>query len=297
MRKPSGERGREVERHLSVRASISKKMAFNLTSSHDTEWDREVLIPSYMMTEGSSVRLGLDSLVLLATAYSAVVTPYNAAFGSTSYGIWKFMAGLRSFIFLLDVGSHFVTTYADRNHETVVDRSKIAWRYMKSTCIIDFVSSFPWGLFSKQLAFLELLRCFTAPYIMGRMLDSGRILDSVQRLACWGMFQLLCFLLLYLHWIACLWYVVSKDGWFATHANVNLGLEDVDPYYVSLEASLHLTVGASGLPDCVPTSTAEAKVQTLILVMGACIVSGIFGGMASLLAGVCCSVCVCCGCA
>jgi CRP-like cAMP-binding protein len=194
------------------------------------------------------------------------------------------MAGVRSLIFMLDVGSHFFTTYIDKDHEVVTDRKKIAWRYLRSTCLIDSISSLPWGLLSGYLAFLELLRCFTAPFIMRRMLESYRILDSVQRLACWGMFQLLCFLLLYLHWVACLWYVVSKDGWFATHANPVLGLDEVDPYFVSLEASLHLTVGASGLPDCVPTNTREAKVQSLILVMGACIVSGIFGEMASLLA-------------
>jgi hypothetical protein len=54
----------------------------------------------------------------------------------------------------------------------------------------------------------------------------------------------------------------------------------LDPNY---KVSLHMTVGASGLPDCIPTTTLEAKLQTLFLVIGACIVAGIFGEMASLL--------------
>jgi hypothetical protein len=106
-----------------------------------------------------------------------------------------------------------------------------------SDFVLDFVSSMPWLLMHKELAFLELVRSFTAPRVLRRMLDSCRVLDSVQRFACWGMLQLFCSLMLYLHWVACLWYVVAKDGWFKTHAIPELGLEDVDPYFISFEVS------------------------------------------------------------
>jgi CRP-like cAMP-binding protein len=109
------------------------------------------------------------------------------------------------------------------------------------------------------------------------------MLDQPKALATWGFTKLLMFLTLYLHWVACFWHSISKDGWFSDTIVDFPVLDEINPYWVSLEASLHLTVGSSGLDTVLPTTDVEAAVQCALLVLGACIVASIFGNMASLI--------------
>jgi hypothetical protein len=102
-----------------------------------------------------------------------------------------------------------------------------------------------------------------------------------KRLAGWGFVKLFMFLFVYLHWVACLWFSVAP-GWYSLAVAEEPLLADIDPYILALQAAVHLTVGTSGLSTCLPTTTTEARIQTVILLCGACIVAGIFGNMAQL---------------
>jgi CRP-like cAMP-binding protein len=165
----------------------------------------------------------------------------------------------------------------------VFDHKTIGARYMCDHFVIDFLAAWPWAMLKPELGVLELLRCITLPETITHLLDSLHLLDEPKRLASWGFVQLLLFLVAYLHWTACLWYAVSKDGWFSKAIVDYPILGGIDPYLVSLQAALHLTVGASGLDTVLPTTDSEATVQAGILLLGACIVAGIFGNMASLI--------------
>jgi hypothetical protein len=97
------------------------------------EWEqgfraRQIHMPSFMMEEDSTTRAVLDLLVLTAIMYSAVFTPYNASFGS---GVWRINAAFRSFIYIVDVVSHFRTCYTNRDFEVVTATDKIAWMYLR----------------------------------------------------------------------------------------------------------------------------------------------------------------------
>eukprot|EP00935_MAST-01C_sp_MAST-1C-sp1_P002222 g2222.t1 len=95
--------------------------------------------------------------------------------------------------------------------------------------------------------------------------------------ALWGMAKLIMFLTYYLHCIACLWYPISKEGWYQEALVEYPVLQRISPYLVSVQAVIHLTVGASGLDTVWPTTNAEARVQSIMLLLGACIVASIFG--------------------
>jgi hypothetical protein len=234
----------------------------------DKEWiDRRLTdVPPGFLLESSNMRCALDIVVLVVIAYASLATPYYCTFKGNDDAL-PTIAIVRSSVFFLDLVSHaFFTSYMGEGMQPVFDHRKIATRYL---CTYDFVFNFiavwPWSLLKRELVVLELLRCLTAPALLARLLGSFRVLDQPKALAIWGFTKLLLFLVFYLHWVACLWFSISKEGWFT---NVLVGfpeLQDIHPYWVALAASLHLTVGSSGLDTVLPSSDIEAKVQSVLL--------------------------------
>jgi multisubunit Na+/H+ antiporter MnhE subunit len=240
---------------------------------------QEYEVPWWIILGNSKQRVYLDIMALLAIMYAAMITPYNSAFGSK---IDVSRASLRSVIFLVDVFSQFCTSYIGEDFHPVFDQKKIAKRYLMSYFLTDFIASWPWALINGNLAFLELIRCLFLDRLAGRLLNHFQILDGPKRLASWGFVKLFMFLFVYLHWVACAWFVMAPD-WYNQAIRDQPVLEQVDPYILALQASVHLTVGTSGLSTMTPATTNEARIQTFILLCGACIVAGIFGNMAALI--------------
>jgi hypothetical protein len=234
-----------------------------------------IKVPAGFLLEASNERCLLDVGILIVIAYSAIATPYRAAFhgtGETDGTTSKLALDsantsimpeiVRSMLFFGDLISRFVTSYTGEDMRPVFDRRKIANRYMRTPYFVaDFIAIWPWSLVKQELVVLELLRCVNAPSMLVRVLVSFHILDQPKALASWGFVRLLLFLTVYLHWVACLWYSVSKDGWFKTAIADYPVLDGVHPYWVSLKAALHLTVGASGLDTVLPTSDTEARLE------------------------------------
>jgi hypothetical protein len=218
--------------------------------------DQVTFIPWFIILEFSHLRQCLDILVLLAIMYSAIVTPYLVAFEEDAHA---YRALIRAALCCIDLVANFFTAYVNKEFQPIYNYKIIRKRYLRGYFCMDLISSIPWSFFSREAAFLELFRCCSAPTIMRRLLKSFHILDGVKRLAGWGIFKLFLFLSVYLHWVACLWYYEARLGWYKNAIAKYPELQDIHPYYMSLQASLQLTVGASALGDVWPTSTAEAR--------------------------------------
>ena len=101
-----------------------------------------------------------DWIVLFLVMYTAIVTPYMAAFVLTSkpakssksqgYEIYNDPLVIVDYIvdvmFIVDIFINFRTTFVDKNDEVVSDPSRIAIHYMKGWFIIDLLAAIPFEL-------------------------------------------------------------------------------------------------------------------------------------------------------
>ena len=189
---------------------------------------------------------------------------------------------------MTDIIINFRTIYIDsRTDEEIRDSKKIAIRYvLYGRFGVDLLASIPLELFitgSSNLRIIALLK-------MVRLLRLGRIitfLKTNQKLKIsMKLVQLVFFLLLAMHWIACFWNFITslKETWYPPK-NVDSGVtnvytaEDFTVYWVYYYYSILTIVGA----EILPTSNLEVITATLVLVIGTIIIGMIIGEFASLL--------------
>lgn len=94
----------------------------------------------------SAFRMAWDLLLMALMFYVSLTMPFQLGFGDDKLlGIIDFIVDV---IFCIDLCLNFRTSYVFRDEEIVQDGKKIAWRYLKSWFILDFVSSFPFDAIS-----------------------------------------------------------------------------------------------------------------------------------------------------
>ncbi|CAJ0926436.1 unnamed protein product, partial [Ranitomeya imitator] len=99
-----------------------------------------------------------DWLILLLVIYTAIFTPYSAAFLLNDLEEQKRRACgyacnplnvvdlIVDIMFIIDILINFRTTYVNRNEEVVSDPAKIAIHYFKGWFLIDMVAAIPFDL-------------------------------------------------------------------------------------------------------------------------------------------------------
>lgn len=135
----------------------------------DTEDDE--LIPSKMDTKGVFLPIHAwkemwDLWILVLILYSAVMVPYRICFSAMAQEYMYYFEQGITVSFIIDVLFNFNTGYFD-NEKWVLDRGKIARRYLSGWFWIDAPSSFPVELIdylmegdSRTLGMLKFLRLF-----------------------------------------------------------------------------------------------------------------------------------------
>ena len=108
-----------------------------------------------------------DVIVLQFILYSAVMVPYRICFDASAVGGMFIFEQIVTLSFLTDVCFNFNTAYMDDEEQWVLDRGKIAAKYMSGWFWIDAPSSVPVELIdmfmegdSSQLGMLRFLRLF-----------------------------------------------------------------------------------------------------------------------------------------
>ena len=91
-------------------------------------------------------RLCWDFVTFSFVVFVAVVVPLRLGFNTLDgTEAWMYMDRVIDIVFIVDLCLNFITTYTDPNGEEIKDRKKMAWHYLTTWFLLDFVSSVPFG--------------------------------------------------------------------------------------------------------------------------------------------------------
>uniref|UniRef100_H3DGF6 Potassium voltage-gated channel subfamily H member 7 n=1 Tax=Tetraodon nigroviridis TaxID=99883 RepID=H3DGF6_TETNG len=211
-----------------------------------------------------------DWLILLLVIYTAILTPYSAAF---PYPL-NVVDLIVDIMFIIDILINFRTTYVNQNEEVVSDPARIAIHYFKGWFLIDMVAAIPFDLLifgsgSDELCSRHLgdpvisdschlppppLKSTNTHFSYGtttligllktaRLLRLVRVARKLDRYSEYGaavLMLLMCIFALIAHWLACIWYAIGnvemsylehKIGWL-DNLGVSIGkrYNTSDPY-------------------------------------------------------------------
>nr|XP_048301933.1 potassium voltage-gated channel subfamily H member 6 isoform X3 [Myodes glareolus] len=159
-----------------------------------------------------------DWLILLLVIYTAVFTPYSAAFllsdqdepqrGSCGYTCSPLTVVdlIVDIMFVVDIVINFRTTYVNTNDEVVSHPRRIAVHYFKGWFLIDMVAAIPFDLLifrsgsDETTTLIGLLK--TARLL--RLVRVARKLDRYSEYGAAVLFLLMCTFALIAHWLACI---------------------------------------------------------------------------------------------
>ncbi|KAK3571058.1 hypothetical protein QTP86_001305 [Hemibagrus guttatus] len=189
-----------------------------------------------------------DWLILLLVIYTAIVTPYSAAFllgSEKENNTCTYCKPLNNvdlvvdIMFIIDILINFRTTYVNANDEVVSHPLRIAVHYFKGWFLIDMVAAIPFDLLiydngEETTTLIGLLK--TARLL--RLVRVARKLDRYSEYGAAVLFLLMCTFALIAHWLACIWYAIGSVerngdiGWLHT-----LGDQLGKPYNYSIPNS------------------------------------------------------------
>uniref|UniRef100_A0A8C9PQB8 Potassium voltage-gated channel subfamily H member 6 n=1 Tax=Spermophilus dauricus TaxID=99837 RepID=A0A8C9PQB8_SPEDA len=159
-----------------------------------------------------------DWLILLLVIYTAVFTPYSAAFllsdqdesqrGACGYTCspLTMVDLIVDIMFVVDIIINFRTTYVNTNDEVVSHPRRIAIHYFKGWFLIDMVAAIPFDLLifrtgsDETTTLIGLLK--TARLL--RLVRVARKLDRYSEYGAAVLFLLMCTFALIAHWLACI---------------------------------------------------------------------------------------------
>uniref|UniRef100_A0A8C2UWG5 Potassium voltage-gated channel subfamily H member 6 n=1 Tax=Chinchilla lanigera TaxID=34839 RepID=A0A8C2UWG5_CHILA len=159
-----------------------------------------------------------DWLILLLVIYTAVFTPYSAAFllsdqdesqrGACGYTCspLTMVDLIVDIMFVVDIVINFRTTYVNSNDEVVSHPRRIAVHYFKGWFLIDMVAAIPFDLLifrtgsDETTTLIGLLK--TARLL--RLVRVARKLDRYSEYGAAVLFLLMCTFALIAHWLACI---------------------------------------------------------------------------------------------
>uniref|UniRef100_A0A8C0GNR3 Ion transport domain-containing protein n=1 Tax=Chelonoidis abingdonii TaxID=106734 RepID=A0A8C0GNR3_CHEAB len=229
-----------------------------------------------------------DWLILLLVIYTAVFTPYSAAFllsevqedvrRSCSYSCSPLTVVdlLVDIMFLIDILINFRTTYVNSNEEVVSQPGRIAIHYFKGWFLIDMVAAIPFDLLTTTL--IGLLK--TARLL--RLVRVARKLDRYSEYGAAVLFLLMCTFALIAHWLACIWYAIGNMeqqtiGWLHAlgeqigkplGANASLPGPSIKDKYVTALYFTFSSLTSVGFGNVSPNTNSEKIFSICVMLIG-----------------------------
>ncbi|NWY95390.1 KCNH2 protein, partial [Loxia curvirostra] len=234
-----------------------------------------------------------DWLILLLVIYTAIFTPYSAAFLlSDSEEAQRHHCGyscsplnvvdlIVDIMFIIDILINFRTTYVNSNEEVVSHPAKIAIHYFKGWFLIDMVAAIPFDLLifgsgsEETTTLIGLLK--TARLL--RLVRVARKLDRYSEYGAAVLFLLMCTFALIAHWLACIWYAIGnvegqRTGWL--HAlgqqigkplNGSFGPSIKDKYVTALYFTFS-SLTSVGFGNVSPNTNSEKIFSICVMLIG-----------------------------
>ena len=182
-------------------------------------------VPRTIILHYSPFKAAWDWLILLLVIYTAIVTPYTAAFlmhedgpnrqrsrPSRALNVIELIVDV---MFIIDLLVNLRTTYVKHNEELVTCASQIAKHYLKGWFLIDVTAAIPFDIL---FSLLQTNGGGESTTLMGllktaRLLRLVRIARKLDRYSEYGVGVLILLtatFALIAHWLACIWYAIGR---------------------------------------------------------------------------------------
>ncbi|KAK3531091.1 hypothetical protein QTP70_010361 [Hemibagrus guttatus] len=254
-----------------------------------------------------------DWVILLLVIYTAIFTPYSAAFLLSdeeeaarqqcgySCSPLNVVDLIVDIMFVIDIVINFRTTYVNTNDEVVSQPGRITVHYFKGWFLIDLVAAIPFDLLiyrsgEETTTLIGLLK--TARLL--RLVRVARKLDRYSEYGAAVLFLLMCTFALIAHWLACIWYAIgnversgsSRIGWLDS-----LGEQLGKPYndtvptsgptikdkYVTALYFTFSSLTSVGFGNVSPNTNSEKIFSICVMLIGALMYASIFGNVSAII--------------
>uniref|UniRef100_A0AAQ5YE07 Voltage-gated inwardly rectifying potassium channel KCNH2 n=1 Tax=Amphiprion ocellaris TaxID=80972 RepID=A0AAQ5YE07_AMPOC len=252
-----------------------------------------------------------DWLILLLVIYTAILTPYSAAFllseqeeaamQSCGYSCspLNVVDLIVDIMFIIDILINFRTTYVNSNDEVVSHPVRIAVHYFKGWFLIDMVAAIPFDLLiyrngEETTTLIGLLK--TARLL--RLVRVARKLDRYSEYGAAVLFLLMCTFALIAHWLACIWYAIGSVerggsiGWLHTlgeqlgkhynGSNPASGPSIKDKYVTALYFTFS-SLTSVGFGNVSPNTNSEKIFSICVMLIGSLMYASIFGNVSAII--------------
>ncbi|XP_035267249.1 potassium voltage-gated channel subfamily H member 7-like isoform X3 [Anguilla anguilla] len=256
-----------------------------------------------------------DWLILLLVIYTAIFTPYSAAFllndreeqkrreCGYSCSPLNVVDLIVDIMFIIDILINFRTTYVNINEEVVSHPGKIAIHYFKGWFLIDMVAAIPFDLLifgsgsDETTTLIGLLK--TARLL--RLVRVARKLDRYSEYGAAVLMLLMCIFALIAHWLACIWYAIGnvekpylehKIGWLDNlgvsigkrynYSDPNSGPSIKDKYVTALYFTFS-SLTSVGFGNVSPNTNSEKIFSICVMLIGSLMYASIFGNVSAII--------------
>ncbi|XP_043097846.1 potassium voltage-gated channel subfamily H member 7 isoform X2 [Puntigrus tetrazona] len=256
-----------------------------------------------------------DWLILLLVIYTAVFTPYSAAFllndveeqkrreCGYSCSPLNVVDLIVDIMFIVDILINFRTTYVNANEEVVSHPVKIAVHYFKGWFFIDMVAAIPFDLLifeggsEETTTLIGLLK--TARLL--RLVRVARKLDRYSEYGAAVLMLLMCIFALIAHWLACIWYAIGNVekhylehtiGWLDNLAisigkqyngtDLSSGPSIKDKYVTALYFTFS-SLTSVGFGNVSPNTNSEKIFSICVMLIGSLMYASIFGNVSAII--------------
>ncbi|CAI2361263.1 unnamed protein product [Moneuplotes crassus] len=270
--------------------------AEKLSTESDDDPDLDLSSKRFLCRVHDKKRIRWDLFIMLCAIWNSIQIPYSIAFSPDSdAGAFNIAVNLiMDSFFIVDIIFNFRTTYLDQESGIEVGSSnKICLQYIKGRFWIDLVSSLPTDIillaFNPSsniettlilLKLLKLIRLTRLSRVITYLNFKSNVKMSLR------LFQLIFFLLLYFHLIACFWFYIARDNkrWIPPYDENNENSDiyesgSFSQYLTSIYYSILLLAGN----DMMPQGEQQIIFLSIALFAAAIINANIFGNIAVLL--------------
>ncbi|CAJ1076304.1 potassium voltage-gated channel subfamily H member 6a isoform X2 [Xyrichtys novacula] len=258
-----------------------------------------------------------DWIILLLVIYTAIFTPYSAAFllneveeacGYTCNPL-NVIDLVVDVMFIVDILINFRTTYVNHNDEVVSHPGRIAQHYFKGWFLIDIVAAIPFDLLifrsgSEEPQTTTLIGLLKTARLL-RLVRVARKLDRYSEYGAAVLFLLMCTFALIAHWLACIWYAIGnvertgsarigalKIGWLDNLAeqigkqyndsDAASGPSIKDKYVTALYFTFS-SLTSVGFGNVSPNTNPEKIFSICVMLIGSLMYASIFGNVSAII--------------
>ncbi|XP_060794815.1 potassium voltage-gated channel subfamily H member 6 [Neoarius graeffei] len=271
-------------------------------------------VHKWIMLHSSPSKAVWDWVVLLLVLYTAIFTPYSAAFllnelaenqqhvcGYTCNPL-NIVDAVVDLLFMVDIVISFRTTYISHNDEVVTQPKRIAIHYIKGWFLIDMVAALPFDLLIFKSGSDETTTILIGLLKTARLLRLVRVARKLDRYSEYGaavLFLLMCTFVLIAHWLACIWYAIGhverpymKTGWldnladqlgkYYNDSDATSGPSKKDMYVTALYFTFS-SLTSVGFGNVSPNTNSEKIFSICVMLIGSLMYASIFGNVSAII--------------